>query len=222
MSDKQEKAAPVGGISFYLALFALGFLAAINILSLTVIVDAAALPALGLFAGMFVCGGLIAKFTIRGRFSVFLHEFKHSLLSGLVGNRARGMQVRSQSGHFEYAYSKHTAHMNAFIALAPYWLPVATTCGIVIGLLSASTHVAFTAILGLMYGIDVITGLRDASPEQPDFSGLRGGFTAGVIYLLFSHLLMCSLLIAWIAEGSHGLQLLALGIGQILRTIIGF
>lgn len=222
MAKKEKKEdGPVGGIVFFLSLAFLTLLGTLNALLLPRLFFDQAWHRSGLFlVGVFV-GFSCAHFFVRGRLSVLLHELKHSLLSGLVGNRWKQMAVQSDQGHFEYSYTKHTSQYNAFIALAPYFLPVMTV--LAIGLVFWHPNVNLKLVLfGAGYGLDVWCGLRDIQPWQTDLTSIRGGYKIALAYIAAAHLLIFTLLVAWVFQGGLGLRLLAYGWYQLALHITGY
>ncbi|MEY4667563.1 MAG: hypothetical protein RL518_262 [Pseudomonadota bacterium] len=156
-----------------------------------------------------LAGAAIAQMFIRGHLSVFIHEFKHSLISNLVGNRHKGMKIGKRSGHYQYAYTKSTAHYNAFISLAPYITPVFTFISVVLALifLRHDREVA-TIVVGLGYGMDILLNMRDISPIQTDISLIRGGYNIGLAYIAAWNLLTAGIVFAWAFHGVQGLSML--------------
>lgn len=221
-STKEEKVddGPVGGFAFFLSLSVLipvswGIIyvifSSINISALQ-----RALPfGIGILAGFF-----IAHTILRGKISVFVHEFKHSFLAGLVGNKWKRMNVGDGSGSFEYSYSKKTSHYNAFISLAPYCLPVFTFLAalIVFALFRHDTRMALS-IIGVGYGIDLIMNMRDISPIQTDLSEIRGGFTIGFLYVLAWNLSLAGVILSWALFGFIGWQMI---IDRFLKLVMQF
>lgn len=199
----------VGGFAFYLSLFALlptGLL--FTTLTLYRFRSADSTTTINfLFATL---GGVaLAHMFIRGHLSVLIHEFKHSVISNLVGNRHRGFKIGANSGHYQYAYSKRTAHYNAFISLAPYITPVFTFVSVIVALIffREQREIA-AAIVGGGYGMDLILNVRDISPVQTDISLIRGGYRMGLLYIAAWNLLTFGVLMAWVFQGSQGLLLL--------------
>ena len=158
----------------------------------------------GTFAGFFV--GLVF---IRGRFSVFLHELRHSVVSSLAGNRAKAFKYKNQTGSFEYQYSSATAHFNALIALAPYFLPIFTVAALGVGLaIFLHRPENLVLLIGVGYGIDLIINLRDAGPHQSDLTELIGGYPIGMLFIVLINTAIFCLLFAWVCQGVAGLQII--------------
>jgi hypothetical protein len=208
--QKGDKEAPkrevVGGFAFFLSLAAI---LPTGLVILFLSVRLLSLESSG-YAGTFFCaalvGALCAHSLIKGHISVLLHEFKHSVVSNLVGNKRKGMKIDRDSGYFEYAYSKQTKHFNALISLAPYFLPVFTfTSGLIAFALFRHEHVVAVLIVGIGYGIDLLLNTRDISPIQTDLTLIRGGYRVGVLYVTAWNLLIFALLLAWILQGLAGL-----------------
>lgn len=204
----EPKPAPtdvVGGFAFFLSLGA--------ILPTGVILVALSLQLLSgdssKYAGSFVAaaavGALCAHLFIKGHISVLIHEFKHSLVSNLVGNKRKGMKIGRDSGYFEYAYSKETKHFNAFISVAPYIVPVFTFVAALLAFATARQgHLAAVLIVGFGYGIDLVLNIRDISPVQTDLSLIRGGYRIGVLYVVAWNVLIFGVLTSWILGGISG------------------
>jgi hypothetical protein len=197
----------VGGFAFFLSLslllptgvlflgVALAQLRESNILSTMVFITA-----LG-------SGVTIAHYLIKGHLSVLIHEWKHEIVSGLVGNKNKRMEINQHSGSLQYEYTKDTAHYNAFIALAPYILPLFTFFGALLTLAtSPSNTIAPLIIIGCTYGIDLMTNARDISPIQTDISLIRGGYYIGLLYILAWNALTTGLALAWAFGGLSGIS----------------
>jgi hypothetical protein len=208
-SDSKEKDDLVGGFAFFLSLAALlptGLMFAT--LTLLRVDTANSTPTLN-FIFATLAGVAIAQMFIRGHLSVFIHEFKHSLVSNLVGNRHKGMKIGERSGHYQYAYTKSTAHYNAFISLAPYITPVFTFNSVALALifLRGDRDIA-AVVVGVGYGMDMLLNMRDISPIQTDISLIRGGYTVGLAYIAAWNLLTAALVFAWAFHGIKGLSML--------------
>lgn len=218
---KKVEEGPVGGIVFYLSLAFLSLLGVMNAVLLPRLFFGDAWGRSGLFCvGIFV-GISCAHFFVRGKLSVLLHELKHSILSSFIGNRWKQMAVQSDQGHFEYAYTKHTAQYNAFIALAPYFLPVTTLLAIALVFWHPSITLQLV-VIGSGYGLDLCCGLRDVKPWQTDLTSIRGGYKVALTYIAAAQLIIFTLLAAWVFQGGLGLRLLAYGWYQIALHIVGF
>lgn len=204
-----EKQDLVGGFAFYLSLAAL-LPTGVMFTTLTFLrLRTADSHATVSFIISGLIGAALAQMFIRGHLSVLIHEFKHSVVSNLVGNRHRGLRIGEHSGHYQYAYSKRTAHYNAFISLAPYIVPVFTFISVIIALIFCREDRATAAIVvGIGYGMDILLNMRDISPIQTDISLIRGGYGVGLLYIAGWNLLTAGLIFAWAFQGVHGLTLL--------------
>lgn len=204
-----EKEDLVGGFAFFLSLAAL-LPTGIMFTTLTFLrLETANSTTTINFVFAALAGAAIAQMFIRGHLSVFIHEFKHSLVSNLVGNRHKGMKIGERSGHYQYAYTKSTAHYNAFISLAPYITPVFTFVGVVLALIFFRGDLEVAAIVvGLGYGMDMLLNMRDISPIQTDISLIRGGYTMGLAYIAAWNLLIAGFVFAWAFHGVQGLSML--------------
>ncbi len=145
---------------------------------------------------------------IHGHTSVFIHEVKHSLLSGLVGNKYKGMDVNYDSGEFRYGYYQHTAHFNALIALAPYFFPISWPFFLICGYIFFTEPTHRILIFGIGYGLDLSLQLRDISPIQTDISNITGGFTVGLFFILLVQLMLATFFLTWTLQGWAGFPLL--------------
>jgi hypothetical protein len=215
-----ESTTPVGGFAFFLSLLLL--------LPSSIVLLALALARLGsqsvgplllLVVGA-VIGGLITHLFLRKHLSVLLHEWKHSVVSNLVGNKRKRMRIDEHSGFFEYSYTKETAHFNFLIALAPYIIPVFTlVAALTIFAVQPDAHWKSVALLGVGYGADVLMNLRDISPIQTDISLIRGGYWFGVSYIAAWNVTILALVIAWCAAGGSGLSLLLQDLSSLFFAV---
>jgi hypothetical protein len=196
----------VGGFAFYLSLVVLFPAGSLTLaLALTTWGLDSAAPT-GIFIGSALLGAIAAQVLVRNHLSVLLHEFKHSVWSGFVGNKWKGLKVDRNSGHFEYAYSKQTAHHNAFISLAPYILPLFTFVGALLAFaLFRHNHWLAVWLVGMAYGADLLLNMRDISPVQTDLSLIRGGYKVALSYIAAWNLALLGLVLAWVFNGVAGL-----------------
>ena len=153
---------------------------------------------------LFVFLGLLIGVVVSGRIDVFIHELKHSIVSNLAGNKAKGMKIDQETGHFEYTYTKATSHLNAFISLAPYTFPLFLIGSLPLAvLLYSKDPLVARYLMSFALGIDLLQSAEDVGPYQTDFSQLRGGFFIGLIYVIcFNFVLSCIVTIA-IVFGHH-------------------
>lgn len=210
--SSEQQAKPVGGIVFFLSLLVLCFLSVFN---LTV------LP--GLFkwervmfknwlfflVGVAV-GTLLAHLFIRGTPAVFIHELKHMIISNLAGNKIAGLPIyQRKSGKFAYKYSPQTAPYNAFIALAPYILPLNTIAILLAALpFFFANHNWLCITVGFGYGTDMALNLRDISPLQSDITFIRGGYKVGLLYIIAMNITIFTIIAAWVCADVQGLAYL--------------
>jgi hypothetical protein len=216
-----KKPPKVGGFAFYLSLAVILVLSTFNVALLPSLIGRTALINWAYFAAAAALGCAVSHFLIRDRFSVFLHELRHSIMSNIVGNKAKGMSFHKQTGKFEYEYTKSTAHMNAFIALAPYFLPVFTFIGLLVGYLLFRQHQPYLIVLaGLGYGMDLVLNFRDISDVQTDITEINGGYRVGLMYIFAANLFIFGYLAAWVCLGTDGLKHLVLGLYSFALMII--
>jgi len=213
----------VGGFPFFISLVSLLFLGTYFLTIIPSLLDSYAYNNWFRFIAGFILGCWAASIFIRGHISVFIHELKHSIISNLVGNKARGMKIRKRSGHFEYSYTQRTAGYNAFIALAPYWLPLFLVPACIIALtLWHHDHQLAVAVIGVGFGIDAMLNLRDISRVQTDITGITGGYSVGLLYIAAINLAIFSTLAAYVSQGTYGLKYLTYSLWQFMIHIVGY
>lgn len=220
---KLKKQLRVGGFAFFSSLFFLIVLSILNFCFLTNLWNGEAQQhffsfALGMVPGLFVAG-----YFIQGHTSVLIHEFKHSLLSGLVGNKARSLHVKKDSGHFEYEYTRLTAEYNAFISLAPYITPLFTVPAIILAFaVWRHSQDLMCAVIGMGYGVDLLLNMRDISRRQTDITMIKGGYRIGLLYIFAMNAAILSILLAWVFQGTLGLRYLLYGLWQMVLHIVAY
>ena len=204
-------------------MISLAFLALVNLDSLISLVTFSRLRFFGIFIIASFVGISLGQALITGKTSVFFHEFKHSLFSGLVGNRGKKMEVKHNSGSFTYEYTPETAKYNAPIALAPYWTPLFTVPTLLLPYCVTKTplHSAHAFIVGIAYGVDFIMNVRDIGPHQTDFSRLRGGYRAGLLYTMLINVATLTILLAWILAEKDGIRALIAGLWHFTALLMG-
>ncbi|NDC38265.1 MAG: hypothetical protein EBZ48_09465 [Proteobacteria bacterium] len=217
----REHSGPSGGLFFFASLFSLIFLAVLNSLLLPTVLGLGSLRPLGLFLASGVLGAAIAHRMIQKHLSVFIHELKHSIASHFAGNKPKEMKINQDSGHFRYEFTKDTAHFNAFIALAPYCLPLCTlpTLGVSY-LFWPHDATVLVAVVGAAFGADLLLNLRDISPYQTDLTTIRGGYFVGLTYVLAMNIVIATFLLAWVMQGTDGLLKLAEGSIFVLQRLV--
>jgi hypothetical protein len=206
-STPKEKS--VGGFSFYLSLFALLPTGILTLLLALATWQLSFMESTCTFIAGVVGGSVLAKIFIKGHISVLIHEFKHQIISNLVGNKSRGMKIGENSGHFEYAYSKKTTHYHAFISLAPYILPLFTfILSLIAFAVCREDHKLAALVVGIGYGADLLLNMRDISPIQTDINQIRGGYTIGLIYIAAWNFFILGVLLTWAFQGMTGFAML--------------
>jgi len=221
-SKTKEGEKTSGGLAFYASLFFLVLLSANNILALRSLARAGGIGNFAYFALAASIGAVIASLLVRNELSVFIHELKHSIVSNLSGNRAKGMKVRSNSGHFVYEYTEATRAYNAFISVAPYWFPFCQIIVLIpVLLFMHQSTPAAAAVMGIAFGMDLIMNIRDISPHQTDFSRLNGGYLIGTLYVSAMNIALTTILVAWILQGLPGLWFLVLHLGKVVELLLG-
>ncbi|RMG42814.1 MAG: hypothetical protein D6719_05325 [Candidatus Dadabacteria bacterium] len=222
--QKKKKAdEKIGGFAFFLSLFFLLFLAIFNLTLLPSLWDSYAFSNILRFSAAFLVGGWAAHYLIRGRTSVFIHELKHSIVSNLAGNKAKGMKIAERSGHFEYQYTKATEEYNAFIALAPYFFPLFTLPALGISLIFwYHNHAALVFAAGVGYGLDSLLNIRDIGPHQTDFTVIKGGFRVGLLYVVAMNTTLFTILMAWVMQEVFGLKFLLYGLWEVCFHLVAY
>lgn len=212
--EKDVTGQKMGGLSFYLALTALAIIASVNLLNIWPVLALGSSERWLAFLFGIATGAALYSLLLEGSTHVFIHELKHAVLAALVGNRIKDMKFDSQTGHLRYSFSKRTAHFNAMIALAPYWLPLFTVPALL--LLFTPYREAWSSLLvfGIAYGIDLITGARDIGRHQTDLTLIRGGFWFALIYILSWHTIILTYLLAWVCNGTAGVWHLAMALWE--------
>ena len=198
----KKHSGPVGGFFFFLSLLSVGTIGVFNWLLVAELLRIhGSSDRLVLFGSGVLSGIVLCLILIRGHISVFVHELKHSVVSNLVGNKSRGMQINRESGHFEYEYSSETAKHNALIQSAPYWLPLFTLVAFPVSIFIAPPEIT-VIVLGASYGADVYLGASDIGPYQTDLTGIRGGFGVGLIFVLAMNSMISSFVVLWALGGN--------------------
>lgn len=201
------KSKTTGGIPFFLSLISVYIISIFNIYNLPFLFDSYGLRRLCYFGGGLAIGYLAADTFVRGKFSVFLHETKHAIVSGLVGNKPEDLEVEKNTGKFIYSYTKDTAKYNALIALAPYFLPLAFFFSILISLFFFKDNpFAHLIILGIGFSFDFVLNIRDVSPIQTDIKHITGGYNVGVSFIIGMNAFIFTTLLAFVLQELYGLK----------------
>lgn len=218
MRKRKKEQDRIGGAVFFLSLFFLLVIGLFNLKNIPSILHSktAVSNVLYWLAGV-ILGLVCSRAFIRGQIGVLLHENKHAIVSNLVGNKWKRMKVDNNAGEFEYKYSKQSAPYNAFIALAPYYLPIFTLLSILTGYATIpSEHKYLALLIGVGSGLDGEQNTRDISPHQTDFSNLLGGYKVGLLYVFAMNLTITTFLLAWVGQQWQGIQTLLINLGESL------
>ncbi|MCB0328566.1 MAG: hypothetical protein KDD70_02850 [Bdellovibrionales bacterium] len=197
-----------GGMAFFASYLVLLALSCVSVKVLIIVLLNSTLGHL-LFPTIGVILGWWAGYTLfRGQPSVLLHEYKHAILATLIGNKWKKLKLDGMSGAFHYTYTKDTAEYNAFISLAPYFLPVLTLLGLLLyAIVSYHSLEGAIIITTAFHGAEIYFNLKDASPIQTDLTDIRGGYYSALGYIAVSNTFITSMLFIWIIGGPDGLQL---------------
>ena len=209
MAKVKVKQGKVGGLAFFLSLVFLTVLGGLNLNAVPEVVTLASPARITAVLSGALSGALLTRLLVKRRAGVFLHELKHSIVSNLAGNRARGMKVRNSRGHFEYEYTKRTEAYNAFIYLAPYYFPVLSVAAALVTLpLFWRNPLVWSSAIAAGFAGDMELAVRDIGPHQTDFQNLRGGFPLGLFYVIMMNLVLATTLISALLMGRDGLLVL--------------
>lgn len=210
----------VGGFAFFLSL-ALLFPTGLLLLSLAIRqIRQAEVGNVIIFLAALVVGAAFAYRFMQGHLSVLIHEWKHELISSLVGNKNKRMEVGRDTGSLQYEYTRKTAHFNAFISLAPYIVPIFTFIGVLITAAVGSRHPSVALmIIGITYGADALMNTRDISPVQTDISLIRGGYSIGLLYIISWNMLTTAIVLAWAFQGFNGVAELFTTVMQLFIAL---
>jgi len=210
----------VGGFAFFLSL-ALLFPTGLLLLSLAIRqIRQAEVGNVIIFLAALVVGAAFAYRFMQGHLSVLIHEWKHELISSLVGNKNKRMEVGRDTGSLQYEYTRKTAHFNAFISLAPYIVPIFTFIGVLITAAVGSRHPSVALmIIGITYGADALMNTRDISPVQTDISLIRGGYSIGLLYIISWNMLTTAIVLAWAIQGFNGVAELFTTVMQLFIAL---
>ncbi len=202
LANPQKK---VGGLTFLLSIPALILLVSgiyFVLIPTVFIINSTALIWL---AGGSLIGLIFAKPLSKGRIYVFIHEVKHAVVSSIAGNKWKKMKVGPETGSFEYTYYKHTAHLNAFISLAPYWFPLISIPTWILALINSDIFY-FKGVVGFVLGLDLYMGLKDMGPHQTDLSSIRGGVKVAKLYIVLMNALVTALVFIGGTAGVAGFR----------------
>jgi len=221
MKDEPIKNPKSGGLFFFSSLLAIIFVATWNSRFLIEVLYSWGLKLPFILVAGAALGWMISRFLFRAHFATFLHELKHAVVSNLVGNKAKEMKIRRNSGHFQYEYTKDTARYNAFISLAPYCFPLFTVPTLIAASWLIPDRTVAVLLVGVALGSDLQSGWRDVGPYQTDFSDLRGGYFIGLVYVTAASIALSTLLIAWSAAGWPGVAQLCSRYLLTIKSLLG-
>ena len=123
--------------------------------------------------------------------------------------------------HAARASAAITARVAAFIALAPYWVPLFTVVGLPLAALAAPQYpLLVVGVGGLLFGSDWYLNMRDFSPHQTDITGIRGGYAIGALYILAMNVTLSSIVLAWVARDLAGLLALVQNLWEFLLEVV--
>ncbi len=214
---------PVGGIVFFFSLIFLYVLGLLNTIALISIYNSSSTERLLLFLLAGCTGGWLASLLVKNEFAVLLHEYKHAIVSNLVGNKWKEMKVEEETGHFQYSYTEETKAYNAFIYLAPYYFPLFTIPAFLLGIPLLQVHTnAYLFFVSFWYGADVFLNYNDIGPHQTDFSNLLGGYRIGLLYVIGMNFTILSILMAWVLCDFYGFKELGLATFHLIHNRLSF
>lgn len=138
-------------------------------------------------------GGWVAALSRRSH--VLGHELTHAVAAWSVGAKVLGMKVGDDGGHVDLS------HSNAFVALAPYCIPL-YTLAVVLGYraaiwfkpAAASWKGAFLALMGASIAFHLVKTFESIwDVEQPDLPAAGGVLFSVSIILLVNGALVLGL-----------------------------
>jgi hypothetical protein len=134
-----------------------------------------------------------------------IHELRHAILVVLTGGTIKRITVKAGSGSVHYNYRLDHSRFTPFIGLAPYFLPVCSLPALLLFACFTDEDRSLAAlILGLLYGFDLFTAVREFGPHQTDLKKLRGGVATGFLFALSVNLFWSTLLALWVVAGNIG------------------
>ncbi len=224
----KKKRLKLGGLAFFFSYLALMPLALTGLLTVVAVASTTDSPLLLITGAGFILGCWFGYTLLRGETSVLIHEYKHAIFAVFVGNKWKKLKREGMTGSFHYSYTKDTAEYNAFISLAPYFLPVLTFIGLLLyPMLRQANEVSAALFLAAVHGAELYLQLKDATPIQTDLTDIRGGYWVSLLYILAMNICITSLLLLWILGGWDGFELfgkelyhLGLLVVAIVRAII--
>ncbi len=133
-------------------------------------------------------------------FSILKHELIHNLFALLTFNKPHGLVV-NRGGGGEFSYS---GDGNILIALSPYFFPLLSFCWVPISLLHIGNISIYISILGILFGLDVSTSVKDMHFEQTDFKPY--GLLVPALFISMSIFIFWGSIIAFSQNGFHGIE----------------
>jgi hypothetical protein len=208
--ESTQKRQPVGGAAFFASYLVLIFLSVANMHVLLTLSSDTPLDRVLLLSAGLILGWWVAYTFFRGQLSVLLHEYKHAILALLVGNKWKRLRLKGMGGDFTYTYTKDTAEYNAFISVAPYFLPLLTFVGGLFFLTIYQRSLEGAVVLfATLHGAELYFNFKDATPIQTDLTDIRGGFLVGIGYVIVANLFITSTVIIGVLGGNNGFKLMA-------------
>lgn len=209
INTKKKPEQTVGGIPFFISLCCLFLVSILNLSALPLLWDNTAYANSVFAISGLTIGIWFGYVFLHGRANVFIHEFKHALISGLVGNKATGLNIQRDTGKFSYRYTPSDAKYNALISLAPYCVPLFTVPAIAVAILFFNeTHAHMALVVGVGFGCDTLVNFREVSPIQTDLTQITGGYSIAVIFVILFNLTVATFIFAWFFQETFGLRVL--------------
>jgi len=160
----------------------------------------------------FVVAFLICKAPAMTGLRTILHELRHAAVIILTGNKVTRFKFNSNKEAKEsqtlaqvfYLFRRDSWEVlsGPFIVLAPYFFPLLTLPTVLIcSFLPIQYRVGCLSALGVAYGLDLFTSIRDIANinniKDGDFSKYKGGIIFGVPFVIVTNLLLLDCLTIW-------------------------
>ncbi|MCC6952836.1 MAG: M50 family metallopeptidase, partial [Deltaproteobacteria bacterium] len=155
---------------------------------------------------LFLMGFILGALAFLGlglhRLKTFIHEAKHAVVVLLTGNNLKNFEVGKHEGLVEYEVFKDRLHLEPFVILAPYFLPVLSFPVLIAAILTEPRYTPpFVFLMGVTLSIDLVTAHLEIHGHQSDLRRIWGGFIATRAFILGFKLMWASVCLLWVIAG---------------------